>query len=78
MEGERQVPALFKSNVGTTDTISITKIVTLKEGWMVKSDFEKGLGAVATKVFPTKNSAIASAAGDEIIKVAIEWKFGHD
>ena len=77
MEGERQVPALFRSNVGTQDTISIQKITTLKEGWVIKSDFEKSLGIVAIKVFPTKNSAIASANGEEIIKVDVNWKIGE-
>lgn len=73
MEGAKQVPALFKSTVGATDTITIQKIVTVKEGWMIKSDFEKGLGFVATKVFPTKSAAIASANGEEIINVNVNW-----
>jgi hypothetical protein len=73
MEGEKKVPALFKSFVGTEDTISIQKITTLKEGWMIKSDFDKSLGFIATKVFPTKSSAIASANGEEIISVNITW-----
>jgi hypothetical protein len=73
MEGQKQVPALFKSSIGATDTISIQKITTLKEGWMIKSDFDKSLGHVAVKIFPTKSSAIASANGEEIISVNINW-----
>lgn len=73
MEGTKQVPALFKSVVGATDTISIQKIVTQKEGWMIKSDFDKSLGFVAVKIFPTKSSAIASANGEEIISVNVNW-----
>ena len=74
MEGEKQVPALFKSNVGASDTISIQKITTLKSGWMIKSDFDKSLGYVAAKIFPTKSAAIASANGEDIIFVEINWK----
>jgi hypothetical protein len=73
MEGEKQVPALFRSSVGASDSISIQKITTLKEGWMIKSDFDKGLGYVAVKIFPTKSSATASAHGEEIISVNINW-----
>lgn len=73
MEGAKQVPALFKSTVGATDTISIQKIVTLKEGWMIKSDFEKSMGYVAVKIFPTKSAATASANGEEIISVNVNW-----
>lgn len=74
MEGVRQVPALFKSNVGTEDSISIQIIRTQKEGWMVKSDFENLMGKGTVKVFPTKNSAVASANGEEIIAVNVDWK----
>ena len=74
MEGVRQVPALFKSNVGTEDTISIQVIRTQKEGWMVKSDFENLMGKGTVKVFPTKNSALASANGEDIISVNVDWK----
>ena len=73
MEGARQVPALFKSNVGTQDTISIQVIRTQKEGWMIKSDFDNALTKATVKVFPTKNSALASANGEEIISVNVNW-----
>lgn len=74
MEGEKQVPALFKSKVATEDQFSMMKITTLKEGWMIKSDFEKGLGATTIKVFPTQSSAKASADGQEVIKIELNWK----
>lgn len=74
MEGVKQVPALFRSKVDASDECSIQKITTLKEGWIIKSDFEKLVGVTTVKVFPSKSAAKASASGEEVIKIDLNWK----
>lgn len=67
--------ALFKSKTDMSDRISIMKVTTLKECFMLKSDFEDELGFVVAKVYPTKASAIAAAEGKAVIKVTLTRDF---
>lgn len=75
MLGDREVPALLRSKASVEDKITITKITTIKEGWMLITDFENALGARVAKVFPTESAAKASSYGERILKVKIEREF---
>jgi hypothetical protein len=72
MQGEKPVAALLRAKIETSDQISITKVTTLKEGYMLITDFENALGSYAVKVFPNESSARASANGERILKVKVE------
>lgn len=74
MQGDKPVAALFRAKAEPEDVMTITKFTTLKEGWMIKSDFDQSLGYIATKVFPTEASAKASSDGATPIKVKVEWQ----
>ena len=74
MTGDRPVAALFKAKIEPQDVCSIQKFTTLKEGYMIKSDFDQSLEFVAVKVFPTETSAKASSDGSPVIKVKVEWQ----
>ena len=74
MQGDKPLAALFRAKVESEDVMTITKFTTLKEGWMVQSDFDKSLGYVATRVFPTEASAKASSDGNNVIRVKVEWQ----
>lgn len=67
--------ALFKSKTDVADHISIMKVTTLKECFMIKSDFEDELGFVVAKVYPTEASAIAASNGKTVIKVILTRDF---
>ena len=69
--GERQLPALLRAKVDTGDQVSIKKTVGLKTGYMVLSEFENELGVMTSKVYPRESAAIASADGQEVIKVNV-------
>jgi hypothetical protein len=73
--GEKQVPALLRVKVDTSDKVSINKTVGLKTGYMVLNEFEQELGTITSKVFPSESSAKAYGAGQEIIKVDVIRKF---
>lgn len=64
--------ALLRSSASVGDEVSITKITTVKEGYMIITDFENSLERVAVRVFPNESSARASADGQRILKVKIE------
>jgi hypothetical protein len=72
MNGEKPVAALLRSKASTGDEISITKVTTLKEGYMTITEFENQLGYHTVKVFPNESAAIAYAAGERILKVKLE------
>lgn len=69
--GEKQVPALFKAKVDATDEISVQKMIGMKTGYMILSDFENELGYITSKVFPKESSAKASANGQQVIEVNV-------
>ena len=73
MQGDKPVAALFRAKIDSQDEMTMTLFTTIKEGWRIKPDFEKSLGYVASKVFPTESSAKASSNGAPIIKVKVEW-----
>jgi hypothetical protein len=72
MSGGREVPALLRSVTNTQDEIMITKVTTVKEGYMLISDFESNIGVRTAKVFPSESAAHASSYGERILKVKIE------
>jgi hypothetical protein len=74
MQGDKPVAALFRAKIDSQDEMTLTVFTTLKEGWMIKPDFEKSLGYIASKVFPTEASAKASADGSPVIRVKVEWQ----
>jgi len=69
--GERQVPALLRAKVDAGDQVLIRKTVGLKTGYMILSEFENELGVMTSKVYPRESAAIASADGQEVIKVDV-------
>lgn len=69
--GERQVPALLKAKVDTSDNASFKLSPGMKTGYMVLSEFEDELGNITSKVYPRESSAKASANGQQIIKVDV-------
>ena len=72
MTGGKPVAALLRAKVDASDQISITKTTTLKEGYMLITDFENCMGLATVKVFPTEASARASGAGERVLKVKVE------
>lgn len=72
MTGGKQVPALFKDFGGTTDQMSISKVTTVKEGYMLITDFENCMERTVAKVFPTESSARASSPNERVLKVKVE------
>lgn len=74
MTGAKPVAALLRAKVGTEDSITITKVTTLKYGYMVKSEFENELGVHTAKVFSSESAARSYASGQQIIKVAVNWE----
>lgn len=72
MNGDKPLAALLRSKAGTGDEFSITKVTTLKEGYMTITEFENLLGNQTVKIFPNESSAISYAAGERILKVKVE------
>lgn len=72
MTGERQVPALLRDFNTVTDQVSITKVTTLKEGYMIITDFENCLEKIAVRVYPTEAAARASSPSERVLKVKVE------
>lgn len=72
MNGDKPLAALLRSKATTGDEISITKVTTLKEGFMTITEFENQLGYQTVKIFPTESACIAYAAGERILKVKVE------
>ena len=72
MIGGREVPALLRARVDTSDKINIVKTTTIKEGYMLISDYENSMGYITVKVFPTESSAKAASNGERILKVKVE------
>lgn len=69
--GERQVPALLRAKVSTSDNTSVKLSPGMKTGYMVLSEFEDELGNITSKVYSRESSAKASADGQQIIKVNV-------
>jgi hypothetical protein len=69
--GERQVPALLRAKVDTTDQVSMKLTPGMKTGYMVLSEFENELGTITSKVYPRKSAAKASSQGQQIIEVNV-------
>lgn len=69
--GERQVPALLRAKVDTSDQVSMKLSPGMKTGYMILSEFENELGAITSKVYPRESSAKASSSGQTIIKVNV-------
>lgn len=72
MTGGKQVPALFKDFGGTSDQLSITKVTTVKEGYMLITDFENCMERTAVKVFPSESSARSFSPNERVLKVKVE------
>lgn len=64
--------ALLRSSAGTSDEMSMTLVTTVKEGYMVITDFENSLGRVPVRIFPNESTARANADGQRILKVKVE------
>ena len=69
--GERQVPALLRAKVDTTDQVSMKLSPGMKTGYMILSEFENEVGAITAKVYPRESAAKASSSGQSIIKVNV-------
>jgi len=72
MTGERQVPALLRDFGGTSDQVTITKVTTMKEGYMLITDFENCMERTAVRVFPTESSARSFSPMERVLKVKVE------
>lgn len=72
MKGDKPVAALLRSNAGVSDEIGITLVTTVKEGYMVITDFENSLGRVPVMIYPNESTARANANGMRLLKVKIE------
>jgi hypothetical protein len=72
MTGDKQVPALFKDFGGASDQMSITKVTTVKEGYMLITDFENCMDRMTVKVFPSESSARSFSPNERILKVKVE------
>ena len=52
--------------------MSLTKVTTVKEGYMLITDFENCMERTTVKVFPTESSARSSSPNERILKVKVE------
>lgn len=66
------MPALLRDFSGVSDQVSITKVTTIKEGYMLITDFENSMEHVTVKLFPTESSARASSPNERVLKVKVE------
>lgn len=66
------MPALLRDFSGTSDQLSISKVTTLKEGYMLITDFENLLEKTTVKVFPSESSARSFSPHERILKVKVE------
>ncbi len=64
--------ALLRSSAGTSDEMSFKLVTTIKEGYMIITDFENSLERVPVRIYPNESTARASADGQRILKVKIE------
>lgn len=69
--GDKQVPALLRAKVDTSDQITMKLSPGMKTGYMILSEFENELGAITSKVYPRESAAKASSSGQTIIKVNV-------
>lgn len=72
MQGEKPVAALLRSSAGASDEMSFKLVTTIKDGYMIITDFENSLGRVPVNIFPNESTARANADGQRILKVKIE------
>lgn len=72
MTGGKPVAALLRSKADASDQISITKITTLKEGYMLITDFENCMGNMTVKIYPSEAAARASSPNERVLKVKVE------
>lgn len=72
MKGDKPVAALLRSNAGVQDQVSLTLTTTVKEGYMVITDYENSLGRVPVMIYPNESTARSNANGLRILKVKIE------
>jgi hypothetical protein len=72
MQGEKPVAALLRSSAGTADEMTIKLVTTIKEGYMLITDFENSLGRVPVRIFPNESTARSNADGQRILKVKVE------
>ena len=72
MKGDKPVAALLRSSTGVTDQIGLTLVTTIKEGYMVITDYENSLGRVPVMIYPNESTARANANGLRILKVKVE------
>lgn len=71
---ERQVPALFKAKVSTSEEVTVSLIPGPRTGYMVKDEFITEVGKLTSKVFPSESTAKSYAQGREVIPVEVSWK----
>ena len=69
--GDKQVPALLRAKVDTSDHVSMKLSPGMKTGYMILSEFENEVGAITAKVYPRESAAKASSSGQSIIKVNV-------
>lgn len=72
MKGDKPVAALLRSNTSVQDEFGMSIVTTVKEGYMVITDFENSLGRVPVMIYPNESTARASANGLRLLKVKVE------
>ena len=72
MTGGKQVPALLRDFSKSSDEMTLTKVTTIKEGYMLITDYENCMERLTVKIFPTESSARASSPNERILKVKVE------
>jgi hypothetical protein len=75
MNGGKQVPALLRAKIETSDDVSIKLSPGMKSGYMILSEFENELGNMTAKIYPRESAAKASSSGQQIIKVNVLREF---
>lgn len=75
MQEDKQVAALLRAKVTASDQMGMQKTVGMKQGFMILSEFEGELGYYTAKVYPRESAAIASANGQQVIKVNVVRDF---
>lgn len=72
MKGDKPVAALLRSNTSVQDEFGMSIVTTVKEGYMVITDFENSLGRVPVMIYPNESTARANANGLRLLKVKVE------
>jgi hypothetical protein len=72
MTGGKPVAALLRDFSKSSDEMTLTKVTTIKEGYMLITDYENCLGNMAVRIYPSEVAARSSSPNERVLKVKVE------